>query len=63
MHHIVREIDKYSKKMNCNNQCKNYEPAFEHRHSACVLSDVYSTSKGQPCAIHSMIGDIPIKQE
>lgn len=63
MHPISKEIDRKSPKMNCDNTCKYYQVAFEHRSSACVLSDVYSTTKGSPCAIHSKLGDIPVKQE
>ncbi len=63
MHPIAQDMDRQSPKLNCDSSCKNYMTAFEHRSKACVLSDVYSTTKGSPCAIHSQIGDIPIKQE
>lgn len=59
MHPLAKELDKNEPKLNCDNTCKNY--MFDHRDVACVLSDVFSTSKGSPCALHTKLKTIPIK--
>jgi len=53
MNKINEVLDRKSKKKNCDSTCKNY--TFDHLNVACVLSDVYSVPKGNPCAIHSQI--------
>lgn len=34
----------------CDDGCKNYH--FPHLDNACVLSEVYSVRKGEPCLIY-----------
>lgn len=58
MHPINRILDRNETKKNCDNTCKNY--VFDHRDTACVLSDVYSVEKGRPCAIHTGLKSIPV---
>lgn len=55
MHPLARELDKNEKKMKCDQSCKNYMIAFDHRDSACCLSDVYSVKRGELCAIHTQL--------
>ncbi len=47
------ELDKGNPKKNCSESCKNYMKAFDHRSTACVLSDVYSVPRGEPCSLHT----------
>jgi hypothetical protein len=37
---------------NCDLGCKNYK--FDHLDNACILSDVYSVGKNQPCYIYEI---------
>ena len=54
MKKIVELLDKSLrvKKHKCDNSCKYYQIAFEHRDRACVLSDVFSVKKGELCSTH-----------
>ena len=36
----------------CDSGCKNYR--FDHLDTACVLSEVYSVRKDQPCYIYEI---------
>jgi len=40
------------KAINCDSGCKFY--TFDHLDNACVLSDVYSVKKNQPCYIYEI---------
>ena len=51
MHKINMVLDKYNPKKDCDSKCKYY--TFDHLTCACVLSDVYSVNKGEPCAIYA----------
>lgn len=51
MNTINKCFDKGKKKKACDDGCPYY--AFDHRDSACVLSDVYSVNKGEMCAIYA----------
>ena len=50
-HPICNELDKREGKKTtpCNSACKNWQ--FSHLEIACVLSEVYSVVKGEPCYI------------
>jgi len=50
MHPINEALDRGMKKKPCDSGCPYYR--FDHLDVPCVLSDVYSVKKGQPCAIY-----------
>ena len=54
MEKIVEVLDKLLdvKKHKCDNSCKYYQIAFEHRDRVCVLSDVFSVKKGELCSTY-----------
>ena len=51
---ISDTVDAFNKKQSkpCDDGCINYQNAFSHRDSACVLSDVYSVNRGCMCSIY-----------
>lgn len=51
MHPINKALDKNEPKKPCDKNCKYYK--FDHLEVPCVLSEVYSVNKGDPCAIYA----------
>lgn len=50
-HPLSVALDKLEGKqpVKCNDRCENWK--FPHLDTACVLSDVFSVKKGEPCYI------------
>lgn len=50
-HPICDALDRREGKKStpCNSECENWR--FPHLENACVLSEVYSVRKGEPCYI------------
>lgn len=49
-HEICNFLDKNENGKRCDAGCSNY--VFDHRETACVLSDVYSVKKNEICKIY-----------